>query len=362
MELSVGLLFFVKRRIFMCNMAGYVGKLNAAPILIEMMKAEEGIQGGYQTGIATVSEGKIAYEKLTGDTDHLVANTPASSLLGNIGIMHSRSKCGKAGGREWAHPFVSERDGVIRNAYIANGGQGFFRKDKPKLERRAEELLALGYNMRSRDRFETSYPTLSDGTCVHMTDVMCQEIQYRIDSGMDTVEAMDSAFHYIPAELAGLLIVPEAPDYITFSRTNMPLYVGFSSHGGYIASTALAFPKDVKRIAMIPSFTSGRLYADRYELIPYKEEIGNMGQINDRRTAQAYDMIVGLLREGKKECRHLYTAVYKLFEGYDYFDAEPLTYNIMQTLAEEGRLGEEIVRVPGNEDGLTAPMNVYWLK
>ena len=86
-----------------------------------------------------------------------------------------------------------------------------------------------------------------------------------------------------------------------------------------------------------------------------------MGQINDRRTAEAYKIITDLLREGDKTCAHLYKAAYALFEGYDYYDAEPLTYDIMQTLAEEGRLRTEIVRVPGKIEGITAPQNRFWL-
>ena len=31
----------------MCNIAGYVGTKRAAPILLEMMKKEEGFAGGY---------------------------------------------------------------------------------------------------------------------------------------------------------------------------------------------------------------------------------------------------------------------------------------------------------------------------
>ncbi len=343
----------------MCNMAGYVGEFRAAPILIEMMKREEGIQGGYQTGIATYHEGKIYYAKITGDTDRLTALTNAAALPGNIGIMHSRSQ--GSGLDEWAHPFVSEKDGVIRSAYIANGGQGYFRQFRSRLERRAEELLALGYNMRSREKMETSYPTLSDGTAVHMTDIMCQEIQFNMDSGLDGAASMDKAFHDLPGELAGLLLSLAEPEHITFSRSNMPLYVGFSSHGGYIASTALAFPEDADRVAQIPSFTSGRLHKDSYTLIPYKTPIANMGQINDRLTVEAYAIIVDLLREGNKSCADLYKAVYPLFDGYDYYDAEPLTYNIMQTLHKEGRLRTEIISRPGKLDGITAPQNRYWL-
>ena len=64
----------------MCNIAGYVGTRDAAPILIEMMLREEGWAGGYQTGIATIHEGKIYYAKITGDTKRLLDYTDAAKL------------------------------------------------------------------------------------------------------------------------------------------------------------------------------------------------------------------------------------------------------------------------------------------
>ena len=93
----------------MCNIAGYVGIRPAAPILIEMIRRQEGLAGGYYTGLATIHEGRIHYVKLTGDVDRLLAETDALSLPGTIGIIHSRSKAG--GGDEWAHPFVDAARG-----------------------------------------------------------------------------------------------------------------------------------------------------------------------------------------------------------------------------------------------------------
>ncbi len=344
----------------MCNIAGYVGTKPAAPILIEMMKAEEGIQGGYYTGIATIHEGKMYYAKVVGDTEKLLRETDAASFPGTVGFIHSRSKGG--GGIEWGHPFVSERDGEIITAYVGNGGQGFFRPMRHLLDKRGDELLKLGYNMRSRDRFSTSYPTLSDGTCVHMSDIMCQEIQYYMDQGMSASDAMETAFHTIPGELAGLTLTLAEPESIAFSRSNMPMYVGFSDHGAYLASTALAFPRDAREASLLPPQSSGTVYKTSYTVKPYAEKIANMGFIDDEKTAEAYRIICSLLEEGDKTCADLYKSVYPLFDGYDYYDSEPLTYNIMQTLANAGKLEWKVVTVPGVYDGITAPLTRYWLK
>jgi len=85
----------------MCNIAGYVGSKPAAPILIDMMRREEGWNAGYYTGIATIHEGKVYYAKLMGDLDHLIAHTDAASLPGNIGILHGRTP--DDGTDQWAY-------------------------------------------------------------------------------------------------------------------------------------------------------------------------------------------------------------------------------------------------------------------
>ena len=76
----------------MCIIAGYSGNKNAAPILIEMMKKEEFVDGGLSTGIATIHEGKLYYRKVVGDVDTLLRETDALSLPGTTGIIHSRYK------------------------------------------------------------------------------------------------------------------------------------------------------------------------------------------------------------------------------------------------------------------------------
>ena len=185
----------------MCNIAGYNGTKRAAPVLIDMMLREEGFGGGYYSGLATLHEGKIHYAKLTGGMNRLLSLTDAASLPGNIGIIHSRSKSG--GGDEWAHPFIG-RDGSA--AYVANGAPGIF-KDSPATGEIAAQLIQAGYKFTSRaEKRIGSYPRLPDGSCVHMSDIMCQRITWHIQSGMSGAEAMTRAFEEMPAEIVGVLL------------------------------------------------------------------------------------------------------------------------------------------------------------
>ena len=69
----------------MCNIAGYLGEKNAAPILLEMLRRQAPFDGDMSTGIATVHEGKLYYRKIVGDVDRLIRETDVLSLPGTVG-------------------------------------------------------------------------------------------------------------------------------------------------------------------------------------------------------------------------------------------------------------------------------------
>src|SRR5690606_23947461 len=127
----------------MCVIAGYIGNKPAAPILLEMLRREEGFAGGYYSGIATLSEDELRFEKVVGDVATLENETAAAKLPGNIGVAHSRTPSG--GGREWSHPFV---DTSGRLAYIANGAVGKF-DNLPQLASLSQELMEAGHEFGS---------------------------------------------------------------------------------------------------------------------------------------------------------------------------------------------------------------------
>ena len=89
----------------MCNIAGYIGKKQAAPILCEMMKKQEGFYAGYYTGIVTHDKEKLCCAKVIGNMENLLNETAALNFPGTIGFLHSRSKSG--GDIEWGHPFIN---------------------------------------------------------------------------------------------------------------------------------------------------------------------------------------------------------------------------------------------------------------
>ena len=167
----------------MCMMAGYNGTKRAAPILIEMLRKEEGINAGCFTGIATLHEGKIYYRKLAGNLDRLLAETDAMDLPGSIGIIHSRTPNGVPVD-SWAHPFTCEQDGRVRTALMLNGMNGCCNelnlKQYPTVLKKIKEA---GYPLKSeadipKDRI-LKHP--KDGNKVYQkTDCLAQLASMRI--------------------------------------------------------------------------------------------------------------------------------------------------------------------------------------
>lgn len=338
----------------MCNIAGYVGTRHAAPILIDMLRKEEGFWAGYYTGIATLYEGKIHYRKLTGDLDRLLTLTDAASLPGTVGIIHGRSKAG--GDDEWAHPFIGERNGHERIAYVANGSNGSFTNQKPHQSAVAEALDKAGYVMRSRAFMSNKgYPTFSDGKSVHVSDVMCQLILSHIESGMSSTDAMSAAFCGMPAEIVGLMLSADEPNRIIYSRINEPMSVGFTDHGAYLATAPIAIPDDASEPILLPTCSSGIVYHDSFTAIPYKNSPAEVIPITADMYTRLYNTVTELLSDSERSIPELWENTRQLFDGIGCTQIEAMLYDIVSDLIHTGKAECSVIRVPGQTEELDVP-------
>lgn len=345
----------------MCNIAGYVGEKQAAPILVEMLMRQEGLAGGYYTGIVTYHEGRFYSHKLTGDARHLLEQYDILNMPGSVGVIHSRSKSG--GGDEWAHPFIGrDPEGHVLNYYVANGSAGIFKGSKAANDRLAQELEQEGYTFDSRVRLDddTRYHTLSDGCKVHTSDVMAQLIARNQHRGMTAAAAMEKGFCDMPTELVGLMLAAHTPGAIVYSASNMPMCAAKCAHGMYLSSAAVAFPEDARFVQQLPAHTSGYVYKDRFEVIPYAKPLSPMDEMNARVVHEVYTIIENELKSGEKSCKELKSAAKAAFK-------EPLTplvrtvYEVLYAMQREGRIAMRDVRVEGAFPHLTAPKTMITL-
>ena len=347
----------------MCNIAGYVGngKKEAAPILLEMLRAQEGFAGGYYTGIATIHEGKLYYAKLTGDVDCLTAQTLAASLPGRIGIIHSRSKSG--GGDEWAHPFIGSRGGEAKIAYVANGSIGCFKPRMEEFNALAQRLFDDGYDLPSRVKIESSrYNTLSDGTVAHMSDVMCQLILRNMEQGMAEAAAMEAAFCEMPSEIVGLVLSVAHPDSIFWSRINMPMFVATCSHGQYLSSTPTAMPRDARMPTLLPPGSTGEVTAGGWKPRAFANPPATVSPMTGEVCAAVRRAVADVLSDGAAHpLGDLTKAAKPHFAAADCLPSTAAVYEVLYLLQRQGRLGIETRRVDGVFEGMDAPKTYFQL-
>ena len=339
----------------MCNIAGYVGNKPAAPILIDMMRREEGWDAGCYTGIVTIHEGRMDFVKMTGDLNHLLENSHAADLQGCIGLLHSRTPSG--GDDEWAHPFIGHHEGKSYTAYVANGYQGFFSDRLNEANKIASQLENSGYSFSSRTVQQIGqYPTLSNGDSVHMSDVMAQLITHKVIQGNDVSKAMSLAFCEMPAEIVGLLISLTEPECIAWSRINMPMFVAFAPHGAYLASTPQAFPNDAGEPILLPACSSGNVYCDHWNVKPYPIPPAKVASITPRVWHEAYTVIKSTLVNGPKTVPELVRIVKPLFGPADCSPNAAVVYSVLYELQKQNKLAVEISLVPGIRSDLSAPL------
>ena len=322
----------------MCNIAGYVGEKQAAPILVEMIKKQEGFAGGFYTGIATIHEGKIYYAKLTGDTDTLLKETNAWNLPGTIGIIHSRSKSG--GGDSWAHPFIGTRDGKECEVYVANGQAGKFAISDKEYNSLIENLIKDGYKFTSD---------------IHMSDVMCQLITRNISNGDKAEKAIENAFCTMPNEIVGILLSLTETDKIFWGRINRPMMLSFSNGGAYLATTAMAFPKDCEKIITLPANSSGYVKSDGFEAKPFKKAPAEVAEISERIFEKGIKETRKILKDGEKTFKQIEKHMGTLFEKSDCMQEALLGYEVLRYLKNFGEINITTSMVDGAKEGLLAP-------
>jgi hypothetical protein len=332
----------------MCVLAAYLGDAPAAPILIEMLRREEGLGGGYYTGVATIHEGRLHYAKVVGDTGALCEQTDALSLPGTLGIAHSRTRSG--GGREWAHPFIGQAERV---AYVANGAHGLF-TGKVDQVATGNALLDRGYRFRSASPEPIPpYPVLRDGSSIHVSEAMALWIEENLRSGMDLLAAGCRTFQDWPSEVIGLTISADYPDQFVALRINQPLTIGRSERAVYAATTALAFPEGTLWQMAMPPNTGAAVSADGMRLQPFSPPPVQAATYPP--ADEVGEALMGALREGPCGLGALCKRTQELWPDGRMPQASMLVYEFLTALVKAGRATLVEERVPGVTEGLTAP-------
>lgn len=207
----------------MCGIVGYVGKEQAAPILLDGLAKLE-YRGYDSAGIAVYNDGKIDMVKATGRLNVLFSLTQGGSTLpGTVGIGHTRWATHGSPTQENAHPHFNESESivVVHNGIIEN-----FAELKARLAKK-------GYNFKS----ETD------------TEVIAHLLDYYYKG--NPLEAIAKIMHRMEGSYALGIVFSAHPGEIYAVRKESPLIVGSSKEGNFIASDVPAILKYTRNVFFI---------------------------------------------------------------------------------------------------------------
>ena len=204
----------------MCGIVGFVGRAQAAPILLDGLSKLE-YRGYDSAGIAVVNNRKIHMQKTKGRIQCLRDKVgEMSGIPGTIGIGHTRwATHGEPSDRN-AHPHISRsgkfavvHNGIIEN-YIAL----------------REELTAAGY------------PFLSETD----TEVIAHLLDFYYDG--DLLKTVSRVISRLEGSYALGILCADEPDRFAAVRQASPLIIGVSEEGSYIASDVTALIAHTRRV------------------------------------------------------------------------------------------------------------------
>ena len=362
----------------MCMIAGYAGPKRAAPILIEMMRRQQYIDGGRSTGIATIHEGKLYTAKFNGNLDRFLEETNGADLPGTVGIMHSRTGDNL---RAHAHPFTSEDEKL---AVVTNGTKRDV--DLSKYYGVANAIMADFYNRGFTVKTAWDAPE-KDGPAERLpdgrgylgaeTEAFMVEEYVTDHPELDTAQALREGFwrylSTLPRDMITLGVHADLPDTITIATVTRPMHWAHGDGESYLATIPIAMPEEIQQGAVvpIPACSISQVTPKGLFISGLTPENVRTEQIDMRIASQFYTRIEALLRGKKDDPQSIYD-----FHAYtDWRDiwSEPLvdcifpkeggllkpsaaaTYQALWNFHTEGRLHSVI----GERKGF--PIMKFWL-
>jgi glutamine---fructose-6-phosphate transaminase (isomerizing) len=220
----------------MCGIVGYVGRRDAAPILLAGLHRLE-YRGYDSAGIAVITRGGLRVHKAVGKIASLEAGLP-KRLRGTIGIGHTRWATHGEPSDANAHPHVdcAGNVAVAHNGIIENAGV---------LRARLE---AEGHVFRSQTDTELLAHLLEAG-------------------GDDLTQAVRTAIAAIEGTYGLAVVDARHPDQIVVARNGSPVVIGIGQREMFVASDAAALVRHTRQVVYLDDREVATIDADGYRTV-----------------------------------------------------------------------------------------------
>jgi len=221
----------------MCGIVGYVGRRQAAPILLSGLRKLE-YRGYDSAGIAVRNEREIITVKAQGRLQRLFDKTDnGNAVEGFCGIGHTRWATHGEPPEVNAHPHSSDDGNVVgvHNGIIENYQE---LKDK---------LLRKGYHF---------YSSTDTEVAIKLVDYYWKKYQ------LGAVDAINRAMVRIRGSYALAIMFRDIPGEIWVARKDSPLIIGAGDGEIFVASDVPAILSHTRSVFYIDNLEIGRLTAD----------------------------------------------------------------------------------------------------
>ncbi len=228
----------------MCGIVGYIGKKQAAPVILDGLSRLE-YRGYDSAGIAVFDGENISYKKSTGRLKVLENMTRGGlDLPGHCGIGHTRWATHGVPSNENAHPHFNQKEtiSVVHNGIIEN-----YLQLKKYLEKKGYVFVS-----------ETD------------TEVLAHLLDYYYKG--NPMEAIFRMLRRVEGSYALGILFAEHPDTLFAARKDSPLIVGQNEDGCFIASDVPAILKYTRQVTYVDNQEIVKLYASHMHFYNIDEE------------------------------------------------------------------------------------------
>lgn len=205
----------------MCGIVAYIGKRDAAPILIDGLRRLE-YRGYDSAGIALLEEDRIFLERAMGKVNALADKLEPAPKIGRVGIAHTRWATHGVPNELNAHPHTdcTNRIALVHNGIIENHWD--IRK----------ELVAQGHVFRS----ETD------------TEVLVHLIEESVRNAPSLRQAVQNACSRVHGTYGIAVISSDHPNTLVAARHGSPLIIGVGKNEYIVASDASAVIEHTRKV------------------------------------------------------------------------------------------------------------------
>lgn len=244
----------------MCGIVGYVGRAEAAPILLDGLRRLE-YRGYDSAGVAVVNRGHLETRKCAGRIAALASLMGKEPLSGSFGISHTRWATHGKVTDENAHPHfdASGKLALVHNGVIEN------------YQALKEQLIQDGdTNFRSETDTEVLahlIGKLYDESCASTADAPQKKARL--------FNAVRTALQQVIGTYGIALVHADVPDFMIGARRGSPLVLGVGKSENFLASDVSAIVAYTRDAVYLNDFDVVTLERDKFEISSLAGESGD---------------------------------------------------------------------------------------